>query len=506
MKVWKIVIFIFSVLLGLAIVCMTFPKEGIDIGFARLEFPSLTEVITPTPQTVAEEEPKVEDEVKNRIDALRQARQKEFDEFCQQSPLRIYMPKHDSTYLDAFFESMDHARQHPMRILHYGDSQLECDRMTSVLRERFQEKFGGSGVGMIPAVQPIATYTLYQRVSPELNRYCVYGSADFRAPHRRYGPMAAMSRVDGNASFRFTAYNKEKFPNASKFQKVSVCMKGSGNITIYASDSTYVLSPNVQGDSVMRIYSATLPRPVTKATMNISGNMDVYSIMLDGTNGIAVDNIPMRGCSGNIFTRIDQSSFAPFFKQQNVALIILQYGGNSVPAISNNGQISNYVKSIRKQLRLFRRISPRSRILFIGPSDMSTRIGGVMQTYKYLEPLVDSLRLAVNEEGAAFWDMYRAMGGKNSMVNWVKSRPQLAGNDYVHFTPLGAEKMSQVLYDTFLLYYRFYQFRNNKETETKPDTLTHTEVVTKTQTKVETKTQTATHSETNESKPSPTAQ
>ena len=55
--------------------------------------------------------------------------------------------------------------------------------------------------------------------------------------------------------------------------------------------------------------------------------------------------------------------------------------------------------------------------------------------------------------------MYKAQGGHNSMVKWVNARPQLAGGDYIHFTPLGAKKMSQILYDTFLLYYRYYKFR-----------------------------------------------
>ena len=57
---------------------------------------------------------------------------------------------------------------------------------------------------------------------------------------------------------------------------------------------------------------------------------------------------------------------------------------------------------------------------------------------QYFE-ILDSLRAAANNAGAAYWDMYGAMGGDGSMVEWVKARPQLAGNDYVHFTPKGAE-------------------------------------------------------------------
>lgn len=45
------------------------------------------------------------------------------------------------------------------------------------------------------------------------------------------------------------------------------------------------------------------------------------------------------------------------------------------------------------------------------------------------------------------------------MVQWVASRPQLAGEDYVHFTHKGAQKVSDLLYETIDTYYKYYKFR-----------------------------------------------
>ena len=55
------------------------------------------------------------------------------------------------------------------------------------------------------------------------------------------------------------------------------------------------------------------------------------------------------------------------------------------------------------------------------------------------------------------------MGGRGSIIRWVEANPQLAGEDYIHFTPLGAKKIAQLLYDTLRLYYRFYLFRTGQE-------------------------------------------
>ena len=50
--------------------------------------------------------------------------------------------------------------------------------------------------------------------------------------------------------------------------------------------------------------------------------------------------------------------------------------------------------------------------------------------------------------GGSYWDLYNAMGGKDSMYAWVENK--LAGQDYVHFTTKGAKKASQMFYDAFI--------------------------------------------------------
>jgi len=52
--------------------------------------------------------------------------------------------------LNKFFTALKKADKKQIRIAHYGDSTLEGDLISSDLRELFQEKFGGKGVGMVP--------------------------------------------------------------------------------------------------------------------------------------------------------------------------------------------------------------------------------------------------------------------------------------------------------------------------------------------------------------------
>ena len=171
----------------------------------------------------------------------------------------------------------------------------------------------------------------------------------------------------------------------------------------------------------------------------------------------------MRGSSGNCLMTISRSSLRPFFNRENVALVILQFGGNSMPYL-NRDKLHDFKESTKQLIRTFQQLAPQAKVLFIGPADMARNSeNGELESYPILPALNDSLRAAADEAGAAFWNMYAAMGGKGSIIRWVEANPQLAGEDYIHFTPLGAKKIAQLLYDTLHLYYRFYLFRTGQE-------------------------------------------
>ena len=376
------------------------------------------------------------------------------------SPTRIYMPKGDLTYLDPFFEALTKADSQSVRVMHYGDSQLEGDRMTSVIREYLQSTFGGMGPGMLAAVQPVGSYTVSQSVSPSgIGCYRIYGPTDWRASHHRYGPMCQMSRIEGKATLNYTCVGGDKYKHSRTFNRVTVLMKGSGSISAFAAGQTVSLK-DVGGDANgLRIFSANLAQAVSRVTVNIAGPMDVYGVLLDGRVGVQVDNIAQRGSSGTIFTAIDRNTIEPYFRDNRVDLIILQFGGNAVPYLKTEAKREYFQKEVRRQVALFRSIAPKAKILYIGPADMSTCVGGEMVSYPMMADVEACLREAVNAEGAAFWDMYAAQGGDGAMVRWVNATPALGGPDYIHFTPRGAEKMAGIFVETLEMYYKYYRLR-----------------------------------------------
>ena len=63
---------------------------------------------------------------------------------------------------------LENAKSQKIRIIHYGDSQIEGDRMSNYLRTVLQKKFGGYGVGLIPAIQTIPSASIGQKCTKNL--------------------------------------------------------------------------------------------------------------------------------------------------------------------------------------------------------------------------------------------------------------------------------------------------------------------------------------------------
>lgn len=452
MRSRSVLLFFLSVIAALALLCRFFPRDGIDLGFVSLNFPSLEEILTGD-EPVGESP---EELLAKRMAAIREARKSDFLEYFKDNPARIYFPGDSIGYLDAFFNALDSAGRHRMRIMHYGDSQIEEDRISRVLRDSLQTRFGGGGPGLLPVLDEYYNLSISEASSAAPRRYLAYGPAEMRGAGGRYGAMAQKSHYDTTVVTTFFPVKSNDGPSRY-FNRLTFLSSGS-DLYIRCQGVTQ----EVEASADIRHIRFELADSTERVSVTHSGSHDIYGVMLDRETGVSVDNIPMRGCSGTVFTGINAAQLADYYNTENVRLIILQYGGNSVPFTRTEKQISDFCDDIARQIIYLQEQAPGARILFVGPSDMSTNLQGKMQTYKQLPAIVDSLRVTAQRSGAAFWDMYAAMGGQGSMAQWVRQVPPLAGPDYVHFTPRGAEKMGGMLYETLMLYYEYYELMKDE--------------------------------------------
>ena len=463
MKARQVLLFILGVFLMLGTVWAVFPAEGVRVGGKRLRFASYAGRM----RDAAEKKVDV-DSVLNALDgrfAMHEDTLAFYRQFFYENPDRIYLPEDDYTFFDPVFRAFERAAKEgkTLRIAHYGDSQIEMDRISANLREALQTRFGGCGTGMFPALTTTPMATVSRSASGGFISYTMFGdSTSRRAGHRRYGPLAQVTGFSGNGTVTLRAQKqKSTLAHVRYFQSVSLLYgRASENFTVTAQSDTLKPALVTRTKGGVTWVTWTFNKPVEKATLKFAGSAEIYGVSTDGTAGVTVDNIPMRGSTGHILTRIDKDLMKTAFELDGTRLVILQIGGNFVPAAGSSRAISGYMDKVREQIAYYRDVAPDAKILFIGPSDMavSTEDGRIV-SYRRLPELVDSLKAVSLASGAAYWDLYRMMGGQNSMSQWVRHHPAYAGPDYVHFTPAGAKVVGETLSRSFLTYYDFYDLR-----------------------------------------------
>lgn len=455
MKPRTIVFFIAGIILSLGILSVVFPREGISIGSRTYYFPSLRTLVDDDQRKIELDIKTIPPEISQLSDSILF-----FDSLVNEGKLRFWLP--DSSYFNSFWETAEQAKENNtvVRILHYGDSQIEMDHISSQLRKHLQKAFGGGGPGMLPFQTIVPTRTVQQWNSGNLIHLSSFGDSTVVRSRGNYGLMMQCFQMNGDASVNI---------RASKSNNVDDRVKQFSNINVVYHCKTNYLSGTLvdldtkkketcqKANSTVGKLHWDLAQPSKSLQIRMFGAANIYCITLDDGPGVSVDNIPMRGCSGQQFTLVNESLLTDAYKQLNIGMIIMQFGGNSVPYLKNAKDVSDYCSAIGKQIDYVHKCCPNAKILFIGPSDMSTRLNGQLQTYPIIHSLIDSLASTTTRHGVAFWSIFHAMGGENTMPQWVKEG--LAGEDYIHFSQRGADLMGDFLAEAFNNSYQLFCMR-----------------------------------------------
>ncbi len=482
MRPYQILAFFVSVVLVLLIISFFFPQDGLNLGDKiNLKFLTFDEILTkdsieyadisdiveqPAPETSSDTLP---GPVVAAVDSIPDTSDIPVIKIPPKTNIHsIRFPEGKRDLFSSFFASLTGLKENKelLRILHYGDSQIEADRITGYIRHRMQTTFGGSGCGLVPAV-PLynGKRSISQSYSDNWKRFTGFINRDASIDHRRYGALFAFSAIrrpvnifTGDEWLEFKP-SPIAYPTAKKFNYVSLILGKSDSsftrIRFMVNDST--------ADNVDVAYSFRYNKlnwqldQVPKNIRFVFGpdeSMIVYGVSLDDTWGVAVDNIPLRGSSGLMFSKTDTAFLRQMYQDMNVGMLILQFGGNAVPYLKNFKQYENYFK---RELRVVKKMLPKIPVLVVGPSDMSVKEKGKFITHPNLEGVRNAVRDAALDSGCAFWDMYEAMGGRNSMPSWVYAEPPLAVSDFVHFNTRGAKIIAEMLYNSFMYEYIHWQ-------------------------------------------------
>ncbi len=343
-----------------------------------------------------------------------------------------------------------------VRILYYGDSQIEGDRITSYLRYSLRQGRNGTGPGLFQPLMPVMyTESVYIRSSSNWKRYNYISYRNGEISHKDLGPYLSICRFmdEGMVSQSDTKAWVRIVP--SRFADSTVARYDW--LRIFYGNSPEPVRIVVKGDNLL-LYTDTLQAGMgvneftcplfnkKNIIIEFSGKSspDFYGMSIESKTGIIVDNIPVRGSAGLEFTMIEDDNLRQVYGIIKPDYIILQYGLNIVKNVRS--EYNYYQRGLSRQLALLKDISPGSQLLVIGVSDMARSEGDSLKSYSNIPMIVKAQRGAAKESGALFWNTWEKMGGYYSIVRWIENNPPLAQKDYIHFTRVGAGRLAGMIY------------------------------------------------------------
>lgn len=485
-KSYHVTLYIALILVILGVISWAVPEDGWKMGNATFKFLTYENFVEPKVQEKADIDDLLADvdtTLNETIDPLTIHQNGSNGDMgapnggdvSVESSTELLMNDVGKKTLHAFFEKLEGVASNKKKIsiFHYGDSQIEGDRMTGFIRQKVQDQFGGYGPGLIPATNVYATVTFKQSYSENFVRYTCFGGE--KLENKNYGAMASASRFTReykSDSLRLdtmkvqtgwiefqpsgSAYGRAKDYNNVKMHYNS-CVAPT-DVKVYQNGALIHEEALIQ-DGAQHTLTLTFPSTPGKLKYEFTGKVspNICGFSLEGDYGVQVTNIGMRGSSGTIFGKIKHSGLKSMYSELNVEMFIMQFGGNSVPSFKDSASVRGYVNYFKGQLNTLKGIHPNAMIIVIGPSDMSKLTDGIYETYPLLPYCIEKMREATMSVGGAYWNLYAAMGGKNSMPAWVEKG--LAGNDYIHFSTGGAKFASQLFYKALISEYA--KWKNN---------------------------------------------
>jgi hypothetical protein len=363
--------------------------------------------------------------------------------------------------LSDFLQHLDALKKHQrrkIRIAYFGDSFIEGDLITQDLRKQLQDTFGGMGVGFVPITSIVAGFraTVMDEFSKDWND--VNFKSDDKADANLF--------VSGHSFFSddnsWVNYHTVDKPHLNYFNNISVLY---GMPTSDKSASA-VLTINGKQQSITATQQFNVADEVFDSIKNVrinisSKDMPLYGAAFESNDGIYVDNFSFRGITGVEFNYFTPDFLEQVQKTRPYDLLIFQYGPNLLFR-PNLTDFSWYCKKMQPILKKIKDAFPQTSILLVSTADKDFNYdGGAWRTEDGVEPLVDGQYEMARATNIDFFNLYHAMGGENSLVNWVEGDTTYANKDYTHVNSRGGKRIANYLFNAIMNDYNDFKKHAN---------------------------------------------
>ena len=346
-----------------------------------------------------------------------------------------------------------------MRIAYFGDSFIEGDILTSNLRELFQQRFGGSGVGWVDCGTPLSAFR--RTVKQQYRGVREFSVVKKPFDKQRQG-IAQRYYVPAEGA-QVTTQGSGALPYVASWQCARLFLRSPQpiRVTVEANDQPASVHLTQPSDGVQMIETRGLMRSVRYAFSDVTPRTTLFGMALESNKGVILDNFSMRGSSGVQLGQIPQPTLSSFARLRPYDLIVVHYGINAAVQGNTMPLMRSYMKRMKRAIEHLRASYPMASILVVSVPDRDQRTADGITTMKEVKALVSLQAQLAADCGVGFLNLYQAMGGESSMKRLVDRN--LANKDYTHLSFGGGKQVAGKVFPSFMAGFENYKRRKALE-------------------------------------------
>ncbi|MCK9522071.1 MAG: GDSL-type esterase/lipase family protein [Proteobacteria bacterium] len=345
-------------------------------------------------------------------------------------------------------------RRTPVRILHYGDSILTSDHMSSQVRNILQKKYGDGGHGFVLLGKP---WSWYRHKGVTHNAWGKWRSRPLTSAPLSdglygLGGVAFLAEYGGRntAAFVGTTQEGDVGRSARRFDISYLAQPGGGSfkVLINGAEREQVATRADVRKAVHRIYEVHPGPARLQIQFNNDGRLRVFGAAIEtGEPGIVYDSLAINGARASALRRFDMEHWGAEINHREPSLLIFMFGANegAMAQLSVDEYENQYMELLGELLPRVQRAS----CLLVGPLDQAAAdASGKLRSKRMPIRLSAVQRRVAFAHNCAFFDTQRAMGGEGSMAEWY--RTGYGAGDMIHPTEAGSRRLGNWLAEALI--------------------------------------------------------
>lgn len=347
------------------------------------------------------------------------------------------------------------------RVVHWGDSAIGNDHVSSALRELMQRRFGDAGHGFHLLARPNTSYrhrgVRFDDGGAWSHCYIILGCKS----DGLYGLGGTTVWSSGGARSVFRT--EDKLAIGRKLSRVELWYRaqprgGNVRITVDDDEPTIVQTQADTPDDRWALVEVDDGPHKVEVRAHGGGRVRLYGVVLErDTPGVVWDGMEQLGAFANRMLNFDAEHLRGQIDHRDPALLVFQFGGNDLQI--PQAQLQRFKHQFKAVLERFRGQDEPRPCLVISPVDHGQRQRGRVVSIAMMEPLTQAQRDVALEVGCAFFDTRAAMGGEGSASTWRRADPPLLSGDLRHLSHAGQKALGRMIYLALMEGYRSFRER-----------------------------------------------